>query len=389
MKRILYLSFYFEPDLCAGSFRNSPLAVELANQLEGIAEIDLYTTMPNRYRTYNKIANKDEKRNNLHIHRIEIPSHKSGLLDQINSFKKYYSKVKKLTKYKTYDLVFASSSRLFTAYLGYSISKSKNTKLYLDIRDIFYDGLKALLHNNLIKLITLPIIKRIEKMTFSNADHINLISGGFLPYFSKYNNVNTTLFTNGIDDEFLKITKSYDNIVTEKKRVLYAGNIGEGQGLHKLIPQLANNFVSELEFYVIGDGGAKQKLISSIKEFNCKNVILKNPVSRKQLLQEYQKADFFLIHLNDFVAFKKVLPSKVFELGAFNKPILAGVAGYAAKFIKENIPNVILFYPCDVKDCTNKIKKYKYQKVERKNFIEKFRRSNINAEMAKSIISYL
>ena len=32
MKRIVYLTFYFKPDLCAGSFRNSPLAVELAKR---------------------------------------------------------------------------------------------------------------------------------------------------------------------------------------------------------------------------------------------------------------------------------------------------------------------------------------------------------------------
>ena len=32
MKRITYLSFYFEPDLCAGSFRNTPLLKELSFQ---------------------------------------------------------------------------------------------------------------------------------------------------------------------------------------------------------------------------------------------------------------------------------------------------------------------------------------------------------------------
>ena len=50
MKRIVYLTFYFKPDLCAGSFRNSPLAFELSQQasLEN-AFIDLYTTFPNRY----------------------------------------------------------------------------------------------------------------------------------------------------------------------------------------------------------------------------------------------------------------------------------------------------------------------------------------------------
>ena len=33
MKRVVYLTFYYQPDLCAGSFRNTPLAIELAKQL--------------------------------------------------------------------------------------------------------------------------------------------------------------------------------------------------------------------------------------------------------------------------------------------------------------------------------------------------------------------
>ena len=32
MKRIVYLTFYFKPDLSAGSFLNSPLAIELSRQ---------------------------------------------------------------------------------------------------------------------------------------------------------------------------------------------------------------------------------------------------------------------------------------------------------------------------------------------------------------------
>ena len=31
--KILFLTFYFEPDLCAGSFRNTPLFRELLRQM--------------------------------------------------------------------------------------------------------------------------------------------------------------------------------------------------------------------------------------------------------------------------------------------------------------------------------------------------------------------
>src|SRR5690606_37453209 len=137
MKTILYLTFYFEPDLCAGSFRNSPLLKELAAQAKGKATIDVITTLPKRYSTFEVDAPQYEERDNITIHRVEIPKHESGMKDQVISFKTYYSDAKKLVKSKKYELVVASSSRLFTANLGYSIAKKLRALRHFDIREIF------------------------------------------------------------------------------------------------------------------------------------------------------------------------------------------------------------------------------------------------------------
>ena len=148
MKRIVYLTFYFKPDLCAGSFRNSPLAVELANQTKNKdILIEVYTTLPNRYITFDVDAPEYEELNNLKIHRIALPPHQSGMIDQVFSFLKFYREVTRLNYGKKADLVYASSSRLFTAYLGYRIAKKFKTPLYLDIRDLFVDTIKYVLKN--------------------------------------------------------------------------------------------------------------------------------------------------------------------------------------------------------------------------------------------------
>ena len=52
--KILYLTFYFEPDLCAGSFRNTPLVAELARQLGPYGSVHVVTTQPNRSSRSNK-----------------------------------------------------------------------------------------------------------------------------------------------------------------------------------------------------------------------------------------------------------------------------------------------------------------------------------------------
>ena len=44
-----------------------------------------------------------------------------------------------------------------------------------------------------------------------------------------------------------------------------------------------------------------------------------------ELLNYYNQANILFLHLNSIKAFEKVLPSKIFEYAASNKPILAGV----------------------------------------------------------------
>lgn len=386
--RLLFLSFYFEPDLCAGSFRNTPLFQEIRSQLGKNGLIHVITTQPNRYNTFKVLGQGEEQGENYIINRITIPKHKGGMLDQAKSFLIFYHKAMKLVKNTDFDLVYASSSRLFTAFLGKRIASSKGCPLYLDIRDIFVDTMKDVLKNKII--LQIPVVtfaKIIEKYTFSNATHINLVSEGFKEYFSKYQYPSYTYFTNGIDDVFLTAKnneirkKSYPWIIT------YAGNMGNGQGLEKIIPLAAKKLGNSYLFRLIGDGGTKQTLQEKIRELKVTNVELLPPVSREKLLDYYNQSTFLFLHLNDLEAFKKVLPSKLFEYGAFNKPIIAGVGGYAAQFIKDYLTNYILFKPTDVDDFVSQLQNYMLFFEERTKFKNKFSRKSIIKEMSNSILN--
>lgn len=383
--RILVLSFYFKPDLCAGSFRTTAL-VEQLKQHAGI-EVDVVTTMPNRYASFDADAQPEEIDGNVRIRRVLLPSHESGMLDQIKSFKTFYQQATKLVKSENYDLVFATSSRLFTAFLGARVAKSKKVPLYLDIRDIFVDTIKDVLSPKAVLLLK-PILSIVEKYTFSAAKHINLVSKGFDEYFqARYPKVGYSWFTNGIDAEFLELQNVKIEIDSEDetKRIVYAGNIGEGQGLHTIIPELASLVSQSYYFRVIGDGGRKQLLID--KTSSIKNMELLPPVNRQELIDEYLRADILFLHLNDYPAFEKVLPSKIFEYASTGKPILAGVSGYAAEFIKSEVSNAEVFYPGDHQGALNALNKLKLEHTERKAFISKYARANIMKSMSYSIVA--
>ena len=388
--KILYLTFYFEPDLGAGSFRNTPLVAELARQLGADGSVHVVTTQPNRYQSFNPTAPDYEERGNVLIDRVAVPTHVSGLIDQIWSFITYYRAARRLTKNHKYDLVMASSSRLFTAFLGARLARKHRVRLFLDIRDLFRETILEMFQKysggQLVRFGLGPILWFAERYTFGYATHINLVSEGFRSYFSRFGQATYSAFTNGIDDEFLVIGLSKSPVDEPSVRtILYAGNIGEGQGLHKIIPQAARHLGDGYRFVVIGDGGAKRKLEKAIRNQGVATVELRPPVSRNELVDAYQTADYLFVHLNDLDAFKRVLPSKLFEYGATDKPIVVGVAGYAAQFVRAHLPNSIVFAPGDMSDLVEQLRTTPYRTQPRPQFVAQFQRRIIVQAMARQI----
>src|SRR5207302_3273173 len=165
--------------------------------------------------------------------------------------------------------------------------------------------------------------------------------------------------------------------------VLYAGNIGEGQGLHEVLPQLAAALRGRARFVVIGDGGRRAVLERALESTD--NVELRPPVSRSVLLEAYLAADVLFLHLGARRAFEKVLPSKVFEYAALGKPILAGVAGYAARFIREELDNAAVFTPGDALAAVHAFGTLRLADAPRPAFVAKYARARIAAAMAAAM----
>jgi len=384
--RLLILSFYYPPDLSAGSFRTGSLANTFKSKINEDDRVDIVTTFPNRYQSYNiNVSSTEQVADNINVYRIKLPPHKSGMFDQALSFFKYFFKSQRLVKRKEYDMVFATSSRLFTAFLGAYIARKKRIPLFLDIRDIFLDTLNSIMKSYQLFILK-PIIAKIERFTIKQANHINLVSEGFKDYFiKKYPDKSYSYFTNGIDEEFLnydfkKITDS------NKKVITYAGNIGEGQGLHQIVPFLAEYLGHEYKINIYGDGGKKNELLQLLEKQQISNVEIFAPVSRKELKKIYKESDYLFLHLNDYEAFRKVLPSKIFEYGATEKPIIAGVSGYSARFIKQHLPSWIVFEPTNLTDFKKEFEKDKIILPDNTVFKQKFNRASIMNELVEQLV---
>ena len=107
--KILVLSFYFKPDLSAGSFRATALVDALKEIMPIDGQIDVLSTSPNRYSSFVVEAFSEEKSPGLHISRIGVPTtHQSGMFGQAKGFFFFARGVLKKTRGKHYDIVFGT-----------------------------------------------------------------------------------------------------------------------------------------------------------------------------------------------------------------------------------------------------------------------------------------
>lgn len=391
--KILILSFYYPPDLSAGSFRVSAL-VDALQKLDSSLEIEVITTQPNRYAEYRPNTSK-QSFDRVSITRLSVADHTSDILGQSKSFWAYGRQALKAAHGQSYDLIFSTSSRLLTASLGALIARKLNVPLYLDVRDIFVDTLKSLYGQWYFQPVILAA-SLLERITINSAVKVNLVSEGFSGYFqNRYPTTRFSFISNGVDTEVpwnkraLSVCRSKSTGKADLAlRILYAGNVGDGQALHDILPKMAKK-LPDCEFIVVGSGGRLSALRDKLSEFSVGNVTLQPPVKRCQLAELYGQADVLFLHLGSQKAFKRVLPSKIFEYAASGKPVLAGVSGYAKKFIESEIDNSVTFSPGDCQSAVLALGGLSTELTDRTAFTEKFCRSLLMLNLAEDIMSFL
>jgi len=391
--KVVFFTFYFPPDLSAGSFRSIAFSQSFKEMLKPGDKIDVITSHPNRYKAHIVEAQDIEFDEMITIHRINVPSHTGTMFSQGYAFLIFALYAFNLCRKIKPDFLIGTSSRLMTAALTWISATFLKKRYFIDLRDIFSETISDIFtqKNKLLGLITKYIFIKLEKYILNSASGVNVVSKGFPEYFEN-NGIDTSnwfFFPNGVDQDFVDFPVEEVGLKKNIKTVLYAGNIGKGQGLEKVIPSIAKNLGLEYQIKIIGDGGAISILKDLVNNENIQNVELIPPVGRIELIQYYLEADILFLHVNNIPAFERVLPSKIFEYAALGKPIIAGLSGYSADFMRKNIPYALIFAPGDSKNAVKCILDSANIKVSRNTvnkFISKYLRASIMNELAQEVI---
>lgn len=218
---------------------------------------------------------------------------------------------------KKFDLVFCIAPPFHLGFIPFLYAKVRGVPFVNHVHDLQVDAAKDL---GMIKNERfLDMLFKAERYVLQKADRVTTISPGMLTKIQKkgIRSDKTSLIPNWVDaveiaplDSSESLRKEF-GLAEEDKVILYAGNLGEKQGLD-LIVSAAQAFQKqkEIQFIVVGSGGGKSKLIEQVEALNLANV-------RFFPLQPYEKLSALLATADVHLVLQKkaasdlVLPSKL------------------------------------------------------------------------------
>ena len=386
---ILILTHNFPPDIGAASFRMEALVRELSKRGH---KVKVITATPNRYSKMD-ISFDDDFGQNVEVIRVKNVKQSGNYVKRSYSYIEYFIKTLFLAKSKIrhIDIIIATSPQILTGYLG-ALLKKKNIPFILDIRDLWPDAMVSLnltTENSFIY----KILKKIEIYMYKKATRIIINSPAFKKDINKYVDKKIDLITNGLDDYFFNFfSKESPREIKngDKIKIVYAGNLGIAQDI-KILTEIDEKISENFIFKLIGDGSQKEEIEKTIKKKNINNIMLYPPKARRELIEDYQNADAFFVHLKKLPMFEKTIPSKIFEYVATKKPVVYGLQG-VAKDIMDELNGSYSFEPGNVKSLEAALIKMKNDletgkwKYENNSILEeKYLRSQLSKKFANII----
>ena len=128
--KIVFFSYFFEPDLSAGAFRAKSLTESLSNIKNDINEIHVITTHPNRYASFKAESNDTSVESNVVIRRISVRQHASSITGQFYSFFTYFLKSYLIVRKIDPDLMICTTSRHMTGLMTAIFSLMFKKKIF-------------------------------------------------------------------------------------------------------------------------------------------------------------------------------------------------------------------------------------------------------------------
>ncbi len=236
------------------------------------------------------------------------------------------------------DIIIATSPQFFTAIAGSVSSFFKRKPWIMEVRDIWPESIVAV--GAMKKSRTIQLLEKIEKRLYKSASKIVVVTDSFKNDIVKkgIKADKIAVIKNGVIlDKFKPISKDVDLIkklnLEGKFVIAYFGTHGMAHKLDFILNVAKSIPDPKIHFLFIGDGAERERLVRLKDDLNLQNVIMLNSVPKDDIPKYISIIDVALVNLKKSDTFINVIPSKIFENAAMEKPILLGVEGESKAMI--------------------------------------------------------
>jgi glycosyltransferase involved in cell wall biosynthesis len=241
-----------------------------------------------------------------------------------------------------YDLVFVYGlSPILLSIPGVFISKIKGIQIILWVQDLWPESLLATksVQNSLV----ISMVGLVVKWIYQSMDLILVQSHAFIDEVKKMTTEKEIkYYPNSVDPSFYNYSLNKQIDIEEEQKndgkfnVVFAGNIGIGQGIEVILEAAKIlSDIDNIQFVIYGSGSRLEWLEEQKKQNNLKGIILKGRHPVESMPQLLSNANALLVTLSDEPIFAKTIPNKIQAYLAVGRPILACLNGEGARVVNE------------------------------------------------------
>lgn len=403
IKRILFLTDNFPPEVNAPATRTYEHAREWAGKGYEVTVITCAPNFPHGkvYEGFkNRLINREEKDGIKVIRVWTYITANEGFLKRILDYISFAVMAFLIGLWIRTDIIVATSPQFFTAVAGRWLSFFKFKPWIMEVRDLWPESIAAVGAMNEGRIY--KFLEWVELRLYKSAQKIIVVTDTF----------KRKIATRGIDVSKIDVHKNgvildlfeprpKDGELMEanpqfhgKKVFAYIGTHGMAHGLSFILnslPKLQES-LPQAHFLFIGEGAEKENLLKQAKDLNLDNVTFMPFVPKHEVVRYLSLMDVALVNLKKSDTFKTVIPSKIFEAAALQKPILLGLEG-ETKGIIESFNAGTCFEPENEEEfilkCHEILQEKQYAQFQSgcKNLAEAFNRKKIAMQVLETIIT--
>ncbi len=342
--RIVFFTHYYPPEVNAPASRTSEHSREWARRGH---EVTVVTCVPNHpsgkiYPGYKNKFFQTEMIDGVKVVRLWtfVAANERFFLRTMNYMAYMIAATIALPFLPKVDVIISTSPQFFCGLTGFLARLVKRAPWVLEIRDLWPESIVTV--GAMKKGSAIRLLEVIETFAYRQADRIVSVTESFVPHIEARGGAGKVeVVKNGVDLSLFGCLADGKEIkrrfnLEDRFVAAYVGTHGMAHGLDTILDAAAVlKNETRIGFMLVGDGAERRRLQDRDEAMKLDNVRIVGQLPKSDMPAVWAATDASLILLRKSDAFKKVIPSKMFEAMAMARPIVLGVEGEARELLEN------------------------------------------------------